>query len=204
MKNKTIIALGRQYGSGGREIGEKLAKKLNIPFYDKEILSLAAQKSGISAEILEPLDEKPTSSLLYSLVVGTYKGESLPANHKLFLSQFEVIRNIAEKGPSVIIGRCADYILEGYANCISVFIHAPLPDRVKRAVSDYGIDSKKAEAIVLKTDKQRANYYNFYTGKRWGSIDSYHLSIDSSLMGIDNTVDFIYDFIKKKEALDEN
>ena len=121
---KSIITIGRQYGSGGREIGKKLADQLGIPFYDNELLDIAAKKSGICEELFQTNDEKPTSSLLYSLVMGSYGGNSLPFNHKIFLAQFDAIRSIADEGPCVIIGRCGDYALEDYPNLINIFIHA--------------------------------------------------------------------------------
>ena len=197
---KSIITIGRQYGSGGKEIGQKLADALGIPFYDKELLTVAAERSGFCEEMFVSHDEKPTNSLLYSLVMGSYGRDNLPLNHKLFLAQFDAIRSIADQGPCVIIGRCADYALEDYANVINVFIHADLKKRVQRAVASYGIEEKNAEETVNKIDKGRANYYNFYSNKKWGSIESYHLTIDSGVVGIDNTVKLIKDYVMMKEA----
>ena len=157
----TIFTIGRQYGSGGRLIGKKLAEDLGIPFYDKELLTIAAKESGFCQEIFETHDEKPTSSFLYSLVMGGYGSDSMPLNHKLFLAQFETIKKIAKQGPCVIIGRCADYALEEMDNVVNVFIHADMESRVKRVVEEYGDDPKKAEDIISKTDKKRANYYNY-------------------------------------------
>ncbi len=191
-----IITIGRQYGSGGRMIGQKLAKDLNIPCYDKELLTIAAKESGFSEEIFKTMDEKPTGSFLYSLVSGTYGTNHLPLNHKLFLAQFDAIRSIAEKGSCVIVGRCADYALEDYpVKCINVFIHADLQDRVTRAIEEYGISPDKAEETVQRTDKQRASYYNFYSDKKWGVVDHYDITLDSSKLGIDNTVEMIKHFI---------
>lgn len=200
MDKKVIITIGRQYGSGGRIIGQKLAKDLNIPCYDKELLTLAAKESGFSEEILKTMDEKPTNSFLYSIVAGTYgssyTGNHLPLNHKLFLAQFDAIRNIADKGSCVIIGRCADYALADYnVNCVNVFIHADLQHRVKRAINEYGISPEKAEETVQKTDKQRASYYNFYSDKKWGAVDHYDITLNSGKLGIDNTVEMIKYFI---------
>ena len=197
---KSIITIGRQYGSGGREIGKKLADQLGIPFYDNELLDIAAKKSGICEELFQTNDEKPTSSLLYSLVMGNYGGDSLPFNHKIFLAQFDAIRSIADEGPCVIIGRCGDYALEDYPNLINIFIHADLKLRIKRAIENYGIESGKAEDFVLKTDKKRASYYNFYSSKKWGNLDNYDLTVDSGFLGIDNTVELIKKFIELKEA----
>ena len=197
MDKKFIVTIGRQYGSGGRIIGQKLSKKLNIPCYDKELLTIAAKESGFSEEIFKTMDEKPTSSFLYSIVAGTYSvnyPSNLPLNHKLFLAQFDAIRKIADKGSCIIIGRCADYALADY-NINNVFIHADLQHRVERAVNEYGISPEKAEEIVQKTDKQRASYYNFYSDKKWGAVDHYDITLDSGKLGIDNTVSMIEHFI---------
>lgn len=198
MKNHTIITIGRQYGSGGREIGERLAEALSVPYYDRKLLNVAAQKSGMCEEIFETHDEKPTNSFLYSLVAGTYGENALPLNHKLFLAQFEAIRSIAEEGPCVIIGRCADYALEDNPNLINFFIHADIKERVKRAVEQYGVAPEKAQETVIKTDKKRASYYNFYSSRKWGNVDNYHLTIDSSKLGIDNTIKVLLEYVKAK------
>ncbi len=194
--NNTIYTIGRQYGSGGRIIGKKLAEDLGIPFYDKELLTIAAKESGFCEEIFETHDEKPTSSFLYSLVMGGYGSDSMPLNHKLFLAQFETIKKIAKQGPCVIIGRCADYALEEMDNVVNVFVHASMEERVKRVVEEYGDDPKKAEDIINKTDKKRANYYNYYSDKKWGVASTYNLSIDSGKIGIDKSVELIKEFAK--------
>lgn len=198
-KDKIIISIGRQYGSGGREIGRKLSEIFNIDFYDKELLTLAAKQSGFSEEVLEENDEKHNTSFLYSLVMGTYSGrDNLPLNHKFFLAQFDTIKKLAEEKSCVIIGRCADYALEYDPNCIKVFIHADIDARIKRVIDNYGIDPNKVEEIIKKTDKQRASYYNFYTGKRWGSIDNYDITLNSSYAGIDGSVKVIESLIREK------
>lgn len=197
--SKIIVTIGRQYGSGGKEIGERLAKELGIPFYDKELLTAAAEKSGICKEMFETHDEKPTSSFLYSLVVGSYASGQTPINHKLFLAQFEAIKEIAAKESCVILGRCADYALEGDPDVVNVFVHADIETRIKRAVKYYAVEENKAEDIINKTDKKRANYYNFYSGKRWGSAESYDLSINSGFIGIDNAVNIILQFIEMRK-----
>ena len=194
--NNTIYTIGRQYGSGGRIIGKKLADDLGIPFYDKELLTIAAKESGFCEEIFETHDEKPTSSFLYSLVMGGYGSDSMPLNHKLFLAQFETIKKIAKQGPCVIIGRCADYALEEMDNVVNVFVHASMEERIKRVVEEYGDDPKKAEDIINKTDKKRANYYNYYSDKKWGVASTYNLSIDSGKIGIEKSVELIKEFAK--------
>ncbi len=196
---KIVISIGRQYGSGGREIGKKLAEEFGIDFYDKEIITLAAKESGYSEEILKENDENHNGSFLYSLVMGTYAGgDSLPLNHKLFLAQFDTIKKLATEKSCVIIGRCADYALEYEPNCIKVFIHADFDSRVKRAIEQYGDNPDKAEETVKKTDKKRESYYNFYTGKKWGNMENYDLTINSTFSGIDGAVRVIADLVRDK------
>ncbi len=200
MTNK-IITIGRQYGSGGREIGKKLADAMGVPFYDKALLSRAAQESGFCEEILEDYDEKPVNSLLYSLFMGGPGGvDSLPLNQKLFLAQFDAIKKVASEGPCVIIGRCADYALRDHPNCVNIFIHAQMEARVQRLMRLYNLTAEKAEQTALKRDKQRASYYNFYSDKRWGAADHYHLVVDSSAIGIDNAVELIRIFAEMKQT----
>lgn len=199
-----IVTIGRQFGSGGREIGEKLAQKMNIPFYDKELLKRAAKESGLCEEIFENFDEKPTSSFLYSLVMDPYSlgytgnGFELPLNHKVFLAAFDTIKKIADEGPCVIVGRCADYVLQDYKNCVNLFIQAPLAERIKRISKKYELTDDKAKDMILKKDKQRASYYNYYSTNKWADIKNYHLAIDSSFLGIDGTVDMIETFLNNK------
>ena len=204
----TVITIGRQNGSGGREIGEKLAKALSIEFYDKELLKRAAKESGICPELFENNDEKPTSSFLYNLVSDPYSfGVSspyveMPLSHKVFLAQFDTIKAIAKEGPCVIVGRCADYALSEFDNTLSVFISAPLEDRVERLKSRHPEvkDEEKLKDIIIKADKSRANYYNYYSSKKWGRAYTYDLCINSSVLGIDGTVDFIKSYVEKYEA----
>ncbi len=197
--DKIIISIGRQYGSGGREIGRRLAKEFNIDFYDKELLTLAAKESGFSEEILKENDENHNGSFLYSLVMGTYTGgNNLPLNHKLFLAQFDTIKKLAEEKSCVIIGRCADYALEYNPNCVKVFIHADIDTRIKRAIEEYGVSPDKVEEVIKKTDKKRESYYNFYTGKKWGLMENYDITLNSSFSGIDGAVRVIADLVREK------
>lgn len=196
---RIIISIGRQYGSGGREIGKRLAKEFNIDFYDKELITLAAKESGFSEEILKENDENHNGSFLYSLIMGTYTGgNNLPLNHKLFLAQFDTIKKLAEEKSCVIIGRCADYALEYNPNCVKVFIHADIDSRIKRAIEEYGVSPDKVEEVIKKTDKKRESYYNFYTGKKWGLMENYDITINSSFSGIDGAVRVIADLVKEK------
>ena len=208
MANK-IYTIGREFGSGGREVGEKLAAKLGIKLYDKELLQQAAKDSGFCEEIFENHDEKPTNSFLYSLVMDTYSvsGYSaapfldLPLNHKVFLAQFETIKKIAEKESCVIVGRCADYALSDNPDCINIFIHADLDVRIKNVSRNLNITENKARDIINKTDKQRASYYNYYTSKKWGDSKSYNLSLDAGKLGTDNCVEMILKFRELMDAM---
>ncbi len=196
---RSIITIGRQYGSGGREVGQKLASIYGIGYYDKELLAAASQKSGIAVDMFEKHDEKYKSSFLYSLVAGAYGEAGLPMDHKIFLEQLRAIKDLADKGPCVIIGRCGDYALRDHDNAINIYLHGSVEKRVERAVEAYGVDRSKAAEVVVKTDKQRASYYNFYTGRKWGDIQNYDLTIDSTILGIDNTVKLIMDFVEMVE-----
>ena len=202
----TVITIGRQFGSAGREIGEQVAKEFGIKYYDKELLSRAAKESGFCEEILENHDERPTSSLLYNLVMDTYSFGynasdyvDLPISHKVFLAQFDAIMMVASEGPCVIVGRCADYALEGYPNLLSVFIHADLDARIKRIAKKYDLTDAKAKDLIIKTNKKRASYYNYYTDKRWGDADSYDVCLDSSVLGLEGTAEAIIKLIEVKE-----
>lgn len=204
----TIITIGRQFGSGGKEIAEKLGESLQIPVYDKEMLAVAAKDSGICQELFESHDEKPTNSFLYSLVMDTYSmGYSpnaymdMPINHKVFLAQFDAIKKLANEGPCILVGRCADYALDSYDNCLSVFIHANLDARIKRIARMYDLTDAKAKDMILKTDKKRATYYNYYTNKKWGAAESYELCLDSSKLGIAGTTETILSFLNLRNHI---
>ena len=203
----TIITIGRQHGSAGREIGMELAKALNIPCYDKELLERASKDSGLAKEIFEANEKRHTSSFLYSLVMDTYSyGYSsnvlsdMPLNQKVFLAQFDTIKNLAKEGPCVFIGRCADYALEDNPNCLSVFIHADLKKRIRRIAAYHSVSDNKAKDMIMKVDKNRASYYNYYTCKKWGEMESYHVCLDSGQFGIDGTVDLLKALVEKKEV----
>ena len=203
----SIITIGREYGSGGRQIGQEVAKYFGIKCYDKELLEHAANESGICKELFENHDERPTNSFLYSLVMDTYSfGYSssgftdMPMNHKVFLAQFDAIKKLASEGPCVMVGRCADYALEDFDNCISVYVHAPFEDRIKRIENEYGIPNGKSKEMLMKKDKQRSSYYNYYSSNKWGDAKSYDLCLNSSYLGIDGSVDLIKKIIAMKES----
>ena len=206
MANNTIITIGRQYGSGGHDIGKQLAEELNVPFYDKALLERAAKDSGLCQEIFENHDEKPTNSFLYSLVMDTYSlgyttssFSEMPLNHKIFLAQFDAIKNIAKEGPCVIVGRCADYALADFPNVVNVFLHADLQDRIVRIARRHDLTDAKAKDLIVKTDKRRASYYNYYTSKKWGDAAGYDLSLNTATLGIDGTIHMIREFVAYKE-----
>ena len=202
MKNNTIITISRQYGSGGRLIGQKLAERLGIPFYDKELITLAAEESGFAEHLFEKNDRNITNSLLYSLsmygnTMGLY---DMPLNDKLFIAHSKTIQNVAEKGPCVIVGRCADYVLRNKPNVLNVFIHSDMESKIRRVVEDYGVESDNVVELINKTDKRRANYYNYYTGMKWGRAENYHLALRTDCIGIDGAVETLIRFIESKNA----
>ena len=206
MTNNLIITIGRQCGSGGKLIGEMLAGKMGVKCYDKELLAMAAKHSGLCEELFEKHDERPTSSFLYSLVMDSYSmgytasGYSdMPINHKIFLAQFDTIKKLADEASCVIVGRCADYALEDYPNVVSVFITGDDKDKLKRLQELYKVDESKAKDIMIKTDKQRSSYYNYYTCKKWGDSRSYDLTLNTSKITPEACVDIILDFRKKME-----
>lgn len=200
-----IINIGRQLGSGGREIGEKLAAELNYAYYDKELIQIAAKESGIAPELFTKADENSQGKF-----PGAYWGMHLPYtnglmpfstgldNDSLFRIQSDTIRNLAEQGNCVFVGRCADYILRERTDCLNIFISADPNMRIKRLMEyEENLNVRKATEIMETKDKERAEYYNFYSGKNWGRADSYHLCINSSLLGIDGTVRLLKTIVGK-------
>ncbi len=203
----SVITISREFGSGGREIGKKLSEKLDIPFYDKELLELASKESGICRELFDRNDEAYTNSFLYSLVMGSYPVGSdgrispeMPMNQRIFLAQFETIKNIAQQGPCVIVGRCADYVLKGEKNVINFFITGNTAEKKRRILERYDIEKNKVEDFIKKTDKRRASYYNYYTDMKWGEARNFDLCINTSKTGIDGAVEIMRSYIDIKEA----
>lgn len=202
----TIITIGRQAGSGGREIGRKVAEYFGIPFYDKELLTRAAKESGFCEEMIEVHDERPTSSFLYNLVMDTYSFGynassfvDMPISHKIFLAQFDTVKKIAAEGPCVIVGRCADYALSDQQNVLNLFIYADEGFKLPRLMDSLQLNEQKAKDKMNKTDKQRQSYYNYYSSKKWGRADSYDLCINSGKLGIEGTVKLIVQAIQDVE-----
>ena len=195
MQKKVIITIARQYGSGGREIGEKVAAMLGIPLYDKQLITDAASKGSLDSEVIRNADESAANSLLYTLAMGSnvlgttmHFGYKMPLNDKLFILQSEVIKEYAKQGSCVIIGRCADYVLRDEEGVFRIFIYGDLDHRQARILARHP-EVKEAQVVdvITKTDKRRASYYNFYTGNKWGKYDNYDMAINSSTLGIDGT-----------------
>lgn len=205
MDKKIIITIAREYGSGGREVGKKLADKLKIPFYDKELITMAAKESGFKPELFEKNDEQVDFSNNYLAAIGYVLGSpvagltDISMNDELHMIQANVIRKLAEKGSCVIVGRCANYVLRDDPSMMSVFITGNTEDKVLRVVNDYHTASlEDAEKLMEKTDKRRGNYYNYYTNRDWKDAKHYDMCVNSSVLGIDKTVDLIENFINLK------
>ena len=199
---KKVITISRQYGSGGREIGAKLAEKYGIPFYDNELITRAAKESGYAEAAFHNAESKATNSLLYSIAMGmsAYGNQEigfsqLSLDDRIYLAQSDVIRKVAEEGPCVIVGRCADYILKEVPGVINIFVYADMEFRKERAVQRDHLNPSKAVDEIIKKDKRRGNYYNYHSGEKWGKATNYHLSVNSGFIGIDNTVECIKAFI---------
>lgn len=200
---KRVITISRQTGSGGREIAKKLAEKMGVPYYDKELLKRAARESGLCEQIIESFDEKP-KSLLYSLVMDPYSYTAIDGmagtfgtvEQNVYTAVFETIRRVANESPCVIVGRCADYALRDTVPTLNLFISADADFRKKRLAEENGITEEKAASLMEKTDKKRASYYNYYSDGRWGEAANYDLCINSSFLGIDKTVDMIIEVLK--------
>ncbi|MGN0711526.1 MAG: AAA family ATPase [Anaerovoracaceae bacterium] len=201
---KRIVTISRTYGSGGRIIGQRLAEDMGVPFYDKALIDRIAQESGFSKEMIEKAEMKAKNSFLYTLATslggnGEAGIDGLSLNDKFFLAQVNVIREIAQEGPCVIVGRCADYVLKDMHDATKIFICAEMDNRIKRAVEEYGMNPDTAEAEIKKIDKARTNYYNHHTGRKWGDVLNYHLTLDSGYIGVDDTVSLIEEFLERRK-----
>ena len=198
MAEKRIITIGRQFGSGGHEIGEKLAKRLDIKFYDKDLIKLVAKESGLCEKVLESYDEKPTSSLLYSIVMDIYPSVMYTGptiDQQIYQANYDTIRKLSMES-CVIVGRCADYILRDCEGLTGVFIYANSDFRAARVADEYHVSDAKAREMMSKTDKKRASYYNFQSDKKWGMAASYNLCLESSALGIEGSVNLIEDYLR--------
>ena len=197
-----VITIGRQCGSGGHTIGRIVAERLEIPLYDKEIIQTVAKRSGLAEETVEKEGEYSTTSLLYNVATRGISGYDVANRDNMLLRdivnayQTEYIRELAEKGPCVIVGRSADYILRNRENCLNIFIHGDLSDRVARVTEEHGVDPAEAQKHVLDRDKKRAKYYRHITDQIWGLAENYDLCLNSSKLGIDGCVELILDCCK--------
>ena len=205
MAKKIIITIARQYGSGGREIGERIAELLSIPLYDKEIINDAASKGSLNEEVIKNADETAANSLLYTLAMGSnilgttmHFGYKMPLNDRLFILQSEVIKEYAKQGSCVIIGRCSDYVLRDEEGLLRLFIYGDLDHRQERVKTRHPeIKETQIIDVINKTDKRRSSYYNFYTGNKWGKYDNYDMAINSSTLGIEGTAQLVAACAKK-------
>jgi len=205
MPKKVIVTIARQYGSGGREIGERIAELLSVPLVDKELIKDAASKGELNEDIIKSADESAANSLLYTLAMGSnvlgttiHFGYKMPINDKLFILQSDAIKEYASKGSCVIIGRCADYVLRDEPNLFRIFIYGDLDHRKERVALRHP-EIKKTHIIdvINKTDKRRSSYYNFYTGRKWGKYDNYDMAVNSSTFGIEETARIIAAAVQK-------
>lgn len=201
--NKCVITIARQYGSGGRTVGEMLAKDLGIHYYDKELMKLASEDSGINEALFVKADEKVKNTLLFRVAKNAYNGELIPpesedfvSNDNLFNYQAKIIKQLAEEESCVIMGRCADYILRDYENVLSVFVHAPKDFCMEQAAKKLSMSAKEIEKYIMRTDKRRADYYKYHTGREWTDARNYDLCLDSSKLGFDRCVEEIKAYMK--------
>ncbi len=211
MKEKILVTIARQYGSGGHKLGELLAKEFKFAFHDRSLIEKAAEKSGISLEVLKNADEKTTPSFLYSIAMGNYdmyplsinmSPYDMPINDKLFNLQADIIKEEADKGSCIFVGRCADYILNGYKNVVKVFVYGDTDTRAKRIAQVENVSLQDAKVLIYKTDKRRANYYNYYTSLKWGKSDNYNIMIDTSKVGIEGAAKIVGEYIRQLQASD--
>ena len=206
MDKNFIINIGRQLGSGGRSIADILAHHYNITAYDRKLIELAAKESGLSQEFFENADEKKSHGFFHSIFSNRVAANALGSNDSylsndaLFKVQSDIIRDLAERESCIFIGRCADYILREHPHCINLFFTANLEDRVARMASEKNITLSQAEELIEKTDRRRANYYNYYSGKTWGAAESYDLCINTSHLGFEGTAEMLINFIDKARS----
>ena len=201
-----IVTISRQYASGGREVAEKLAMECGIPFYDRALISRSAKESGFAEAAFDNVEMKATNSLLYSIAMGmnAYGSPDLGYTHlslddRIYIAQSDIIRKVADEGPCVIVGRCADYVLRDRKDVINIFIWSSMPYRIRRAVERDGVEEDRAEETIIRMDKRRANYYNYHATEKWGKVTNYHLAIQNDFRGVDKTVEVIKQFISSMD-----
>ena len=190
-----IITIAREYGSGGRLIAQRVAEKLGIFYYDNEIIDLAARDLGCDVDTIRRVSEEKSSSFMYNLSSTAF---TLPLNDQVFAMQSKIIRHIAQNDTCIIVSGCADYILEDFDDVLTIFIHAPFESRVRRVKEDYKEEHDDYKKFVMKKDKARSNYYNYYTTKKWGQLKNFDLTINSDF-GIEEVADIIVALYQKGE-----
>lgn len=197
-----IVTISRQYASGGREVAEKLATEYGIPFYDRALIARAAKESGFAEAAFDNVEMKATNSLLYSIAMGmnAYGSPDIGYTHlslddRIYIAQSDIIRKVADEGPCIIVGRCADYVLRERKDVVNIFIWSSMPFRIQRAIERDGVEEDKAEDTIIRMDKRRANYYNYHAIEKWGTVTNYHLAIQNDFRGVDKTVEVIKHFI---------
>ena len=200
---KKLVTVSREYGSGGRIIGRLIAEKLGVPFYDKEIIDMAVEKSGLSREVIETAELRAKSNFTYTLSSAInfgdgLAGDAISMNEKLFITQYDIISQIGDLGEGVIVGRCADYILKDMPGVTNVFVHAEIEDRIRRCMEVYGDDETRIKEKIATYDKARANYYNYHTCQKWGHYSNYNLSINSSYISEEAAADLVVEYINKR------
>ena len=203
MKQQVIITISREYGCGAREVGDRLAKRLGIPYYDRDLVQKAAERSGLTPEFIEKTEQRNTGGVFYgtnaavSTMGGVFPGGSTSLADQVYLAEFSVIREIAEREHScVIVGRCAGAILKNDYRCLNIFLHADFDKRVERAVKVYGVPADKAERIVKDTDKARAKHYKYYSDQKWGAANNYDISMNMAAFSIDGAVQILADWVE--------
>ncbi len=206
MDKRIIIAISREYGSGGRKLGLKLSEVLGIPFYDNKLINTAAEESGYAQELFDRADKGATNPLMYTISrIGTSTAvNGIPLNDKLFAIQSDVIRDIAKKGSCVIVGRCAQHILQDDPDCTSVFVYSDVKHRVKRAIKEYNVPEDKVEEKIEEEDKRRATFYNYHTHQKWGNSHNYHLGIDTGRIGIDVAAKIVLEYVYNQTEVPED
>ncbi len=205
MSEKLIITVSREAYCGGDELAKNLADRTGFKFYDREIISLASQKSGIHEEHFDSAEKKPSNSILYSVVMGMYssrgayvKLDDVLTDDKIYKIQADIIRDMAKEGGCVFVGRCSDYILRDRENCINIFLHAKTEDRIKRVIAEQGVTEQEAAKIISRADKKRRSYYNYYTNREWGNISNYDITLNLSKLTEQKAVDVIMNYISNK------
>lgn len=204
---KKIITIGRELGSGGRTIGKMVANRLGIPYYDRELIDKAAEKSGLATQYVESSEQRVTNSFLYNIAMGTSYGygilqnanrQTLPLSEQVYEAQKEVITGLANQGSCVLVGRCADQILSDRDDVFKVFIYADMDERIKRAIQEYGMAKQTVRKEIEKSDKERSRHYNIFTDKTWGERHNYDLMLNSSKIDYENCAKIICSLAEDK------